>query len=83
MGHDSGPDSLGDEAAELVVDGAFSYSARRQASEQYTPPSVCLSQDRQKSGDQSISIDIVSVGLGMDASWRGMSRKFEGGRRLS
>lgn len=50
---------VGYEAGEPVVEDATSYSVRRQASEQYTLPSVCLSQARQKSGDQSISVVIV------------------------
>jgi hypothetical protein len=54
---------VGDDAGELEPD-ATSYSARRQASEQYTLPSVCLSQARQKSGDQSISKVIVRVCVG-------------------
>lgn len=60
VGHETGPRrEVGDEAVEPAFDEAFSYSDRRQASEQYTLPSVCLSQARQKSGDQSISKDIV------------------------
>ena len=55
---------MGDDAAEPVFDDATSYSARRQASEQYTLPSVCLSQARQKSGDQSIPMVIVCVCVG-------------------
>lgn len=55
-GHETGPrDDVGDEAADPALLPA-SYSARRQASEQYTLPSVCLSQARQNDGDQSISI---------------------------
>ena len=58
-GHDTGPrGEVGDEAVEPGFE-AVSYSARRQASEQYTLPSVCLSQARQKECDQSISIVIV------------------------
>ncbi len=58
-GHEIGPrDDVGDEAAEPALLPA-SYSARRQASEQYTLPSVCLSQARQNDGDQSMSIVIV------------------------
>lgn len=78
---------MGDDAAEPAFDDATSYSARRQASEQYTLPSVCLSQARQKSGDQSISMVIVCVGVGGGVYWvageRWSSREvFEGGRRL-
>jgi hypothetical protein len=59
-GHERGPlDDAGEEAGEPAFDEATSYSARRQASEQYTLPSVCLSQARQKSGDQSIAFAIV------------------------
>lgn len=49
------------DAGELASDPefAFSYSVRRHASPQYTPPSVCLSHARQKSGDQFMLLDIV------------------------
>jgi len=49
---------VGDDAVEPRLE-ATSYSARRQDSEQYTFPSVCLSQARQKECDQSISKVIV------------------------
>jgi hypothetical protein len=66
VGHVNGPrDEVGDDAAEPALE-ATSYSARRQASEQYTLPSVCLSQARQKSGDQSISIVMLNVVVGCD-----------------
>lgn len=72
VGQERGPrGEVGDDAAEPAFDDATSYSARRQASEQYTLPSVCLSQARQKSGDQSISMVIVcvSVGVGGGMYW--------------
>jgi hypothetical protein len=65
-GHETGPrEDVGDEAVEPAFEEAFSYSVNRHASEQYTFPSVCLSQARQKSGDQSISKDIECYGGGL------------------
>lgn len=53
-------EDVGDDAVEPTLD-ATSYSARRQDSEQYTFPSVCLSQARQNECDQSISKFIMMV----------------------
>lgn len=66
---------VGDEAGEFELD-ATSYSARRQDSEQYTLPSVCLSQARQKSGDQSISIVIVDVWVALGVVGGGRYQSF-------
>jgi hypothetical protein len=70
-GHAAGPrGDVGEDAAEPALD-ADSYSAKRQVSEQYTLPSVCLSQARQNDGDQSISIVIVYVCCGVvrEGAW--------------
>jgi hypothetical protein len=61
VGHEKPLGEEGDEAVEPAFED-FSYSASLQASEQYTFPSVCRSQARQKSGDQSMSKDMVCRG---------------------
>ena len=55
------------DVGETGSEPAFSMSARRQAWEQYAPEEDCLSQARQKSGDQSISAVMVNrrTGVGL------------------
>jgi hypothetical protein len=57
---------------------AFSRSANRQAWEQYAPSAICLSHERQKSWDQSISVAMEREW----SSWAGVvkykkSKRFE------
>jgi hypothetical protein len=61
-------EEVGDDIGELEFD-ATSYSAKRQASEQYTLPSVCLSQARQKSGDQSMLEVILEMLIWEMSGW--------------